>query len=119
MNIELIWEGKMAPYQSTSDEEMLTEILVLDHLFLQEQMKKYLKSKQKIYSFSNGYGASVVRGPFTFGYDDGFWEIILIKDIVQFDNEFPSFDLVGEPFRCKENLILDTLKDEIQKIISI
>jgi hypothetical protein len=38
---------------------------------------------QKVYKFSNGYGASVVRHSFSYGREQGLWELAVIK----FDNE--------------------------------
>jgi hypothetical protein len=31
--------------------------------------------EQKVYRFENGYGASVVRGPYTYGGENGLWEL--------------------------------------------
>jgi hypothetical protein len=36
--------------------------------------------EQKMYKFDNGYSASVVRGPGTYGFEDGLWELAVIKD---------------------------------------
>lgn len=33
---------------------------------------------QRIYRFDNGYGASVVRFPGKYGYEDGLWELAVI-----------------------------------------
>jgi hypothetical protein len=38
---------------------------------------------QKIYRFKNGYGASVVSGPYTYGGEEGLWELA----VIQFDDE--------------------------------
>jgi len=38
---------------------------------------------QKVYRFPNGYGASVVRHSFSYGGEDGFWELA----VVQFTSE--------------------------------
>jgi hypothetical protein len=46
-----------------------------------------LGSVQKVYKFPNGYGASVVKGSFTFGL----WELVMIK----FDGE-GNFHLIGD-----------------------
>jgi hypothetical protein len=35
-------------------------------------------STQMIYKFSNGYGASVVQGPFTYGGPEGLWELAVL-----------------------------------------
>jgi hypothetical protein len=34
---------------------------------------------QKIYRFANGYGASVVRFPGSYGYEKGLWELAVIR----------------------------------------
>lgn len=34
---------------------------------------------QQVYQFPNGYGASVVRGPYTYGGKDGKFEIAVLK----------------------------------------
>ena len=34
---------------------------------------------QKLYQFDNGFGASVVQGPHTYGGNDGKWELAVIK----------------------------------------
>jgi len=33
---------------------------------------------QKLYKFTNGYGASVVKGEHTYGGDEGLWELAVI-----------------------------------------
>lgn len=34
---------------------------------------------QKVYRFANGFGASVVQGPFSYGGKDGLWELGVIR----------------------------------------
>ena len=34
---------------------------------------------QRIYRFPNGYGASVVMGPYTYGGSKGLWELAVIR----------------------------------------
>lgn len=34
---------------------------------------------QRIYKFPNGYGASVVKGPYTYGGGKGLWEVAVLK----------------------------------------
>ena len=43
---------------------------------------------QKKYKFSNGYGASVVRHDFSYGREEGKWEIAVLK----FDGDKFSLD---------------------------
>ena len=42
--------------------------------FLKETVSEKDKI-QKIYSFPNGYGASVIKGKYTYGGPEGLWEI--------------------------------------------
>ena len=42
--------------------------------FLKETVREKDKI-QKIYSFPNGYGASVIKGKYTYGGPKGLWEI--------------------------------------------
>ena len=34
---------------------------------------------QHIYHYSNGYGASIVQSPFSYGGDEGLWEVAVLK----------------------------------------
>lgn len=50
-------------------------------------MKQYLIEQrkrnggvQKIYKFPNGYGASVIRNPYSYGGDKGLWEIAVLDE---------------------------------------
>lgn len=36
-------------------------------------------NEQWIYRFPNGYGASVIRGPFSYGGEKGLWELGVLK----------------------------------------
>jgi|TARA_B100001094_G_C17658325_1_gene542962 hypothetical protein len=50
-------------------------------------MREFLKATndfnggiQKIYRFPNGLGASVIKGPYTYGGDKGLWELAVIDE---------------------------------------
>lgn len=45
---------------------------------------------QKLYKFPNGYGSSVVMHGFSYGGDEGLWELAVINNIV---GDFRKFDL--------------------------
>lgn len=50
-----------------------------------------LGGTQKLFRFNNGYGASVVRFPGSYGYDQGLWELAVIQCESE---EFEPFNLV-------------------------
>ena len=45
---------------------------------------------QKLYKFPNGYGASVVRNPYSFGGFKGLWELAVIR---YYGDHFDHFDI--------------------------
>ena len=66
-------------------------------------MNKYLIKEhkrnlgvQKIYHFPNGYGASVVRNPFSYGGEMGLWEIAVLDEYDNLTYETPiTDDVIG------------------------
>lgn len=42
------------------------------------QEKKRNGGVQKIFKFENGYGASVVKNPYSYGGDEGLWELAVV-----------------------------------------
>ena len=60
------------------------------------QNHKDKRGIQKVYKFPNGYGASVVKGPYTYGGPQGLWELAVINNITD-----EGFDL------CYETTITD------------
>ncbi len=50
-----------------------------------ESMAKYAadpnanKGEQRKYFFANGYGASVIRSPMSYGSNEGLWELAVLK----------------------------------------
>lgn len=50
---------------------------------------------QQIYSFSNGYGASVVKHSFSYGHENDLWELAVLKnDRICYDTPITS-DVIG------------------------
>ena len=66
---------------------------------------------QRLYSFDNGYGASIVTGPATYGHKQGLYEIaVLYKGSVCYST-FITDDVIGFATveRCEE--VLQLIKD--------
>lgn len=52
-------------------------------------------SMKHIYKFSNGYGASVIQSEYSYGHNDGLYELMVLKDAVPcYDTPITS-DVVG------------------------
>lgn len=67
--------------------------------------------EQRIYRFSNGYGASVIRGPFTYGGPDGLWELAVLygEDICY--STIITQDVVGYLSEAAVNKILGRIEE--------
>jgi len=61
------------------------------NIFLKETIREKDKI-QKIYSFPNGYGASVIKGKYTYGGPEGKWEI---APWTNDEHEFIGLSLLG------------------------
>lgn len=69
---------------------------------------------QKVYRFSNGYGASVVRSRYSYGNKEGKYELA----VIQFDNQKnDSWDLCYETHLTNDVLGWLTW-DEVEKYLS-
>lgn len=44
------------------------------------EYRKFKGNRQYKFDFPNGYGASVVIGPYTYGGDQGLYELAVLKD---------------------------------------
>jgi len=71
----------------------------------------YGEKEQRIYRFSNGYGASVIRGPFTYGGPDGLWELAVLygEDICY--STVITQDVIGFLSEARVNEILDQIEE--------
>lgn len=65
--------------------------------------------------FKNGYGVSVVKGPYTYGGNDGLYELAVFKDgELHYDNPVAMGDVRG--YLTEEEV--DQLMMEVQSFIS-
>lgn len=69
--------------------------------FHQDELKE-----QRVYRFSNGYGASVVRGPKTYGGLEGHWELAVIRF---YGDAFHQFDV--DTTTCITDKVIGDLAD--------
>lgn len=66
-------------------------------------MEKYLMEErernsgiQKIYQFGNGYGASVICNPYSYGGDRGLWELAVLDKFGKLTYDTPiTDDVIG------------------------
>lgn len=54
--------------------------MALGNKFTPTETNPAFDGVQNVYSFDNGYGASVVRHYMSYGGDRGLWEIAVLKD---------------------------------------
>ena len=63
--------------------------------FLVESNDNVNGGVQRIYKFPNGYGASVIKGPYTYGGKKGLWEVAVLKgEELCYDTDITS-DVIG------------------------
>ncbi len=69
------------------------------------------------YYFNNGYGASVIRGPYTFGGRDGLWEADVMKRVAgkgwQLCYDTP---ITSDGIGYLSEVEVDALLDRIEKL---
>lgn len=69
-------------------------------------------TEQYIFSFSNGYGASVVRGPHTYGGNKGLWEVAVLDDDGRITYSTPiTNDVIGYLADDEVSSVLDSIAD--------
>jgi len=65
---------------------------------------------QLLYEFKNGYGASVIKSPFSFGSSKGLWELaVLHNDAICYDTPITS-DVVGHLSDDEVDELLDKIE---------
>lgn len=42
--------------------------------------REWLGGTQEVYKYENGFGASVIRGPYTYGGEEGLWEVAVLNN---------------------------------------
>ena len=68
---------------------------------------------QKLYKFSNGYGASVVRHSFSYGGDEGLWELAVIRYNGDHFDIYYSTPIAGDVLGYLSEEDVDAILDEI------
>lgn len=72
-------------------------------------IKEEPTSVQKLYRFPNGAGASVIKGEYTYGGDEGLWEL----GVLRFEGEGDNYTLIYPRNEiCPEGDVVGWLTDE-------
>jgi hypothetical protein len=83
-----------------------------------EYVSKYHKdaySHQWIFKFKNGYGASVVQGPYTYGGKEGLFELAVLRgDELDYTTPITD-DVIGWLEEDAVNIILTKIKELPEK----
>ena len=67
---------------------------------------------QRKYQFQNGYGASVVRSPFSYGGSEGKWELAVFKD----GNICYGTPIMDDVIGHLDDAGVDALLEQIEKL---
>lgn len=71
---------------------------------------------QKIYRFENGWGASVIKNIASYGYEEGLWELAVIRFIGPGENDWNlNYDHPESNGDCRGRLT----DEEVEEILQI
>jgi hypothetical protein len=88
------------------------DLTELNHLKFQQHPNGI--GKQCIVQFSNGYGASIVQGPHTYGGTDGLYELAVFGKNGEITYDTPiTNDVIGYLTEKQVNEILNKIKELI------
>jgi len=80
-----------------------------NHVFESHNFK--LLNEQWVFKFENGYGASVVRGPYTYGGSEGLYELAVLSKDGFIDYTTPiTDDVEGHLNEADVERLLDSIK---------
>lgn len=66
---------------------------------------------QWLFDFPNGYSASVVRGPYTYGGPEGLWELaVMVDGHLTYDTPITS-DVIGHLTEAEVSDLLGRIRD--------
>ena len=66
---------------------------------------------QKVYEFDNGYGASVIMGPQSYGFSKGLWELAVLQNgSLCYDTPITN-DVIGHLNEEEVNNYLNLIKE--------
>ncbi len=78
--------------------------------FISRVHPRHNSGTQNLYRFTNGYGASVIQTPYSYGGDRGLWELAVIK-----------FDADDYSITCETDVTNDVIgymtPEEVQKTL--
>lgn len=90
--------------------EELINLMEAQMLIIERDHPAGIGGVQKIYRFDNGYGASVVKTPFSYGGEKGLWEL----GVLEFTGE--DYKLTYKT-PITEDVLGNLNKDEIEKTL--
>ena len=78
--------------------------------------KEHLGGTQRIYKFPNGFGASVVQSPFSYGGRVGLWELAMVEfiDDEKYElvyNDIVEGDVLGYLTESEVEEVLEKIKN--------
>lgn len=69
---------------------------------------------QRLYRFSNNYGASVIRTLYSYGYERGLWELALIRFT---SDNILDFELIENPEILEEGVEGYLTEEQVDEIL--
>lgn len=77
----------------------------------EEIFHETMNSVQRKYKFPNGYGASVVKGEYTYGGNEGLWELAILDEGGHIDYSTPiTDDVIGYLTENEVNELLNKIE---------
>lgn len=72
---------------------------------------------QKVYFFPNGYGASVIRHSFSYGGDQGLWELAVLKGTLEKYELCYTTEITDDVLGYLDNKEVEETLSKIQNLV--